>query len=247
MRVTTGRLTTGLCALVLILASGCGAADAISEGISGTSVSQSPSRGVTSLQTAPFDDTGAPAHVTPAPAPAPDQPPQDPDYVPDFTTVAANFDPGKQRLIWVLPPGMHGTGPWGFDVTVRMKGEVKHETQLPLLAKVQPSGTQAEFPAGYEIIRLTDDGQWTARTAELDKVIQQLIAEHGRGNGELEFSSLLQVSLDAAARQKYCVEHKPADVRFYVEELGKSELIMLLDGVDQTFANFLLKPVCEAN
>jgi len=202
---------------------------------------------MTSLQTAPYDDTGAPTHVSPpavAPAPAPQQQ-QSEDPTPDFTSVAANFDPGKQRLIWVLPPGMHGKGPWGFDVTVRMKGEVKHESQLPLTAKMEEAGSRAEFPAGYEIIRLTDDGKWAERTADLDALIQRLIAEYGRGNGELEFNSILKIDLDAAARQRYCVERKPADVRFYVEELGQNELIALLDGRDQTFANVLLKQVCD--
>lgn len=235
------RVRMGLCVLAL-LASGCGAAEVISEGISGNTASQSPSRGQTSLQTAPFDSAGVPTHVSPAPAPAP-QPPQ--DGAPDFTSIAANFDPAKQRFIWVLPPGVHGEEPWGFKVVVRHKGNVKYEGELPLSDDRElQAGSRPEFPAGYEIIRLSDDGLWHQRTAALDNIILGIIEQYGRGDGEVEFNSQLHLSLDPAARKLYCDEGKVADIRLYVEEEGKP-LLPMLDVAGEAFSRIAIMQGCQ--
>lgn len=236
------RVRMGLCVLAL-LASGCGAAEVISEGISGSSAGQSPSRGQTSLQTAPFDIAGAPTHVSPAPAPVPEQPPQ--DGAPDFSSIAANFDPAKQRFIWVLPPGVHGVDPWGFTVVVKHKGDVKYEGELPLVDDRElQAGSRPEFPAGYEIIRLTDDGRWRERTAALDKIILGIIEQYGRGDGEVEFNSQLHLSLDPAARKLYCDEGKVADIRLYVDEDGKP-LVPMLDVAGEMFSRMAIQQGCK--
>jgi|GEM_PF-1513171 hypothetical protein len=244
MRVKTGRIGAGLCAVALLLAQGCGAAEVIAEGISGNATGQSPSRGQTSLQTAPFDSAGAPTHVSPAPAPAPEQAPSQ-DTAPDFTSIAANFNPGLQRFIWVLPPGVHGEGPWGFTVQVRHKGEVKHESEMPLVAEKLQAGSRPEFPAGYEIIRLTDDGQWNERSAALDKVIMGIIEQYGRGDGEVEFNNQLHLTLEPAARKLYCDEGKVADIQLYMEESGKAELVSMMGGANETFSRFAIMQGCE--
>lgn len=236
------RVRTGLCALAL-LASGCGAAEVISEGISGSAAGQSPSGGLTSLQTPPYDGAGEPTHVSPAPAPAPEQQPQQ-DGAPDFTSIAANFNPGLQRFIWVLPPGVHGEGPWGFTVQVRHKGEVKHESEMPLVAEKLPAGSWPEFPAGYEIVRLTDDGQWNDRSAALDKVILGIIEQYGRGDGEVEFKNQLHLTLEPAARKLYCDEGKPADIQLYMEEMGKAELVPMMGDASAMFSRFAIMQGC---
>lgn len=182
-----------------------------------------PSSGKVSLQTPPY--TGD----LPSAPPAPDlsQAPPTAEGAPTFDSVAAQFDPGRQHFVWVLPPGVHGKGPWDMKAIVKLRGEPKFETTLPLKAELAAAGSRPEYPAGYEIVRLTDDGRWAERTAEIDRVIQNLIAEHGRGHGSLEMSNDLNVSIDPAHRQAYCVENRQPDVRMYVEEDGVSELIRL--------------------
>lgn len=230
------RVGTGLCALAFLLAAGCSAADVIASNTD----SPSPSGGVASLQTAPYDVAGQPTQAPPVQVPPPAG-----EEVVDFTSIAANFDPNIQRFIWVLPPGVHGEAPWGFTAQVRHKGEVKFETELPLVAQSIAAGSRPEYPAGYEIIRLTDDGRWRERTAEMDKVILALIEQHGRGDGEVEFSNKLNLSLDAAARQAYCAEGKTADIRLYVEEDGEAELIPMMDVAHETFSRFAVMQACN--
>lgn len=244
MSVNAGRMRTGLCVLALLMASGCGAAEVIA----GNTDKASPSRGMTSLQTAPYDDAGAPTHISPAPPAV--QPPAAPASVavgaaPDFTSIASNFNPALQRFIWVLPPGVHGEAPWGFTVEVRHRGEVKHTSEMPLVAEKLQGGSRAEFPAGYEIIRLTDDGQWAARTAALDKVVLGIIEQYGRGDGEVEFTNKLNLTLDAAAKQAYCTEGKAADIRLYMEESGKAGLVSMLDGAGDAFSRVAILQACE--
>jgi hypothetical protein len=131
------------------------------------------------------------------------------------------FDPATQRFVWVLPEGVHGTGPWDMNVTVKHRGEVKHQATIPLKAEILPSGSRPEFPAGSEVVRLSDDGTWTVRMAEVQKVIDGLIAQFGRGDGELMMESELRTSIDAAYRNAYCVEGKKPVVNFYLEEGDK--------------------------
>jgi hypothetical protein len=231
------RVRTGLCALGLLLAAGCGAAEVIASNTD----TPSPSGGVVSLQTAPYNDTGQPTHVPPVQV----QPPPG-EEVADFTSIAANFDPSIQRFIWVLPPGVHGEAPWGFSAQVRHKGEVKFEAELPLVAQKIAAGSRPEYTAGYEIIRLTDDGRWSERTAEMDKVILGIIEQYGRGDGEVEFSNKLNLSLEPAARQAYCAEGKTADIRLYVEEEGKAELVPMMDVAQEMFSKMAVQHACDA-
>jgi hypothetical protein len=230
------RAMTGLCTLAFLLAAGCGAADVIANNTD----APSPSGGVASLQTAPFDAAGEPTHAKPVQL----QQPLGGEVL-DFTSIAANFDPNLQRFVWVLPPGVHGEAPWGFTAIVRHKGEVKYEAELPLVAQKVTPGSRPEYTAGYEIIRLTDDGRWSERTAEMDKVILALIEQHGRGDGEVEFNNKLSLSLDAAAKQAYCTEGKTADIRLYVEEEGKAELIPMLDVAQAAFSRMAVQHACE--
>ena len=240
MRAGTGRVSAGLCALACLLASGCGAADVIANNTDGPSLSG----GVASLQTAPYNEAGQPTQAPPVQIqPAPPQPLG--GDVLDFTSIAANFDPNIQRFIWVLPPGVHGEAPWGFTAQVRHKGEVKYEAELPLVAQKIAAGTRPEYTAGYEIIRLTDDGRWSERTAEMDKVILGLIEQHGRGDGEVEFSNKLNLSLEPAARQAYCADGKTVDIRLYVEEEGKAELMPMLDVAQEMFSAMAVRHACD--
>jgi hypothetical protein len=183
-----------------------------------------PSSGKVSLQIAPYSGeatTGDP--VTPLVAP-PASPPtsaaSDPQYV-SLASVASQFDPATQRFVWVLPPGIHGEGPWDLSAVVKIRGEPKFTTTLPLKAELAPAGSRPEYPAGYEIVRLTDDGGWKTSTAQIDKVIADLVAEHGRGHGELEMISQLHVSVAPQSRGKHCVAGARPDIRVYLEEDGQ--------------------------
>jgi hypothetical protein len=182
-----------------------------------------PSAGKASLETPPYrgDAPSAAPPSTTAPTIAA------PSERPTFETVAAQFDPGRQHFVWVLPPGIHGKPPWTLTAVVKLRGDPRFETTLPLKAELLAPGSRPEYPAGYEIVRLSDDGQWTERTAELDRVIQSLIAEHGRGHGALEMTNDLNVTIDPTHRHTYCGAGGKPDLRLYVEEDGKADLIRL--------------------
>lgn len=184
--------------------------------------------GQPSLQSPPFTD---PVLSTPN-APPQAAPLKDPggaamSDTADFGTVASQFDPAKQRFVWVLPPGIHGKGPWDMKAVVALDGKPQFETTLPLVAEKSAGGSRPEFPAGYEIVRLTDHGEWVKNTAEIDAVIKTLVAEHGRGHGSLEMSNDLNLEIDAAHHKAYCTDKQTPDIRLYMEDTREPELIRL--------------------
>jgi hypothetical protein len=105
-----------------------------------------------------------------------------------------------------------------MNVTVKHRGEVKHQAVIPLKSEILASGTRPEFPAGTEVVRLSDDGSWASRMVDVQKVIDGLIAQFGRGDGELLLESELHTSIDPAHRNAYCVEGRKPVVNFYLEE-----------------------------
>jgi len=227
----------------VLVCAGCGGTEpptgapqsgALSGGLAGGGLAG----GQASLQTPPFAQGAAPSEDgTGAPAAAP--------AAADFSSVAANFDPDVQRFIWVLPPGVHGEGPWSMHAEVRHRGELKFETDLPLLAEKLAAGSRAEFPDGYEVLRLTGDGRWREQTAAMDAVILGLIEQYGRGDGEVAFFSRLNVQLDPAARQAYCTDGRNADIRVYVEQAGEPDLTPLtVGGFTDTFSRVALSEAC---
>jgi hypothetical protein len=138
-----------------------------------------------------------------------------------YMDAVEKFNPATQRFVWVLPEGVHGTGPWEMNVTVRHRGEVKHQARIPLKPDVLASDSRPEFPAGSEIVRLSDDGTWRSHMADVQKVIDGLIAQFGSGDGELVMESELLTSIDEAHRNAYCFEGKKPVVHFYLEEGDK--------------------------
>jgi hypothetical protein len=162
----------------------------------------------------PAETPAAPAETATAPAPLP-------PAAGAYTDAIEQFNPATQRFVWVLPEGVHGKGPWEMDVTVKHRGEVKHETKIPLKAEIVPAGSRPEFPAGAETVRLSDDGSWSSSMVEVQKVIDGLIAQFGRGDGELLMESELKTTIDEAYRNTYCVERKKPVVNFYLEEGDK--------------------------
>ena len=214
----------GVFALAAALLAACSAPDA--------TPAAGPSGGEASLQSPPFETPefhaapGQPATPSVQPAPALAKGAAEADSMP-FAAIAMQFDPGKQHLVWVMPPGIHGKGPWDLKSVVKHLDEVKFETTVPLRAEIKPGGGRPEYPTGYEIVRLTDDGTWKQRTAEIDKVIADLIAQYGRGQGSLDMTNDLTLAIDPAYKQTYCVENKPADLRFYLEEDGVADLVRL--------------------
>lgn len=217
--VKLGVFSMGRLAVFAILLAACSGPDA--PAVAG------PPGGEASLQSPPF--TEPEFHAAPGQPTTPSAPPASAaqaDAMP-FAAIAMQFDPGKQHLVWVIPPGLHGKGPWDLRSVVKHLDEVKFETTVPLRAVIAPGGSRPEYPAGYEVVRLTDDGTWAQRTAEIDKVIAGLIAQYGRGQGSLEMTNDLKLSVDPAYKKTYCVENKPADLRFYLEEDGVADLIRL--------------------
>lgn len=214
----------GVFALGAALLAACSAPEATS--------AAGPSGGEASLQSPPFTTPefhaapGQPTTPSAKPAPAAVQEAAEPDSMP-FAAIAMQFDPGKQHMVWVMPPGIHGKGPWDLRSVVKHLDEVKFETTVPLRAEIKPGGGRPEYPVGYEIVRLTDDGTWAQNTAKIDKVIADLIAQYGRGQGSLDMTNDLNLAVDPAYRQTYCVENKPADLRFYLEEDGVADLVRL--------------------
>lgn len=204
--------------------------------------SAGPSSGKVSLQTAPYTGAAMPGVAEAPPAPTTAAFPDTPQDI-SLASVASQFDPAKQRFVWVLPPGIHGVGPWDFRAVVKIRDEPKFETTLPLKAELALAGSRPEYTAGYEIVRLTDDGRWAQSTAEIDKVIQDLVAEHGRGLGELEMISQLYVSVAPAFRDQHCAPSARPDIRVYMEEVGKP-LISLNDASMSTMIAQVVRNAC---
>jgi hypothetical protein len=144
-----------------------------------------------------------------------------------FAEAVGQFDPAVNRFVWVLPQGVHGEEPWTMNVTVKHKGEVKYETRIPLKAEIVPAGTHAEIPATSETVRLTDGGTWKTQMAEVGKVIEDLIAQHGRGDGEMLMETELNSTLDATGKQKYCVEKQEPVIEVYIENANSPTLTKL--------------------
>jgi hypothetical protein len=159
----------------------------------------------------------------------------------NFQELASQFDPDKQRFIWVLPQGVHGVGPWDMAVKVTHRGEVKFESSFPLKAEIVPPGSRPEYKAGAETVRLTDGGLWRQRAGELDKVIADLIQQHGRGGGEVEMQNELHVSIDPPQRKAYCEDGAQPDIQLYVEEDSKPLIRMDIAAMKPIFAAVVRK------
>jgi len=201
--------------------------------------------GQPSLTSPPFSEPklstpNAPPHAAPL-----KQPDAAPEETAAFEAVASQFDPAKQHFVWVLPPGIHGKGPWDFRAVVALDGQPQFETTVPLIAEAGTAGSRPEYPAGYEIVRLTDHGEWARNTAEIDAVIQKLIAEHGRGHGSLEMSNDLNLEIAASHRKAYCTDKQKPDIRLYMEEDGKADLIRLDVEAMSGFIQLAVKQACE--
>lgn len=184
--------------------------------------------GQPSLQSPPFTEPklstpNAPPHVEPLKEP---DAPAASDVI-AFEAVASQFDPARQRFVWVLPPGLHGKGPWDMKAVVALDDKPQFETTLPLVAEKSAGGSRPEYPVGYEIVRLTDHGEWAKNTAKIDEVIQKQVAEHGRGRGSLEMTNTLSLEIDDAHHKAYCTDGKKPDIRLYMEEVGNPDLIRL--------------------
>jgi hypothetical protein len=162
--------------------------------------------------------------AAPLPAETPTVAPPPAAAGPSFAEAVGRFDPATNHFIWVLPQGIHGEAPWTMNVTVKHRGEVKFESKIPLKPEIIPAGTYAEFPADAEAIRLNDAGEWQAKMAEVGKVVDDLIAKHGRGDGEVVMMTEVNTALDDSGKQQYCVDRQDPDIRAYLEEGAPAKL-----------------------
>jgi hypothetical protein len=142
----------------------------------------------------------------------------------EFAQAVARFDPTQNHIIWATPPGVHPEGPWTLDLTVKHKGEVKHEEKIALKAESVAAGTVADIPAGYDAVRLSDGGTFRPRMAEVQKIIEGIIAQYGRGDGELVMTTEIHTALDDAGLKSYCTDKKTPDIRAYLEETAPPKL-----------------------
>jgi hypothetical protein len=181
----------------------------------------------------PSTTPAAPAAPAPIPAPAPTTPaPAPPDSAANKSVSEAfgSFDPSKQHIIWVLPEGVHGAGPWDMDVTVKHKGEVKYHTSIRLDAEIKPGGSRPEYPANTEVVRLSGGATYPAQMRKVNAVIQDIIAKFGHGDGELDKMSELKTKIDDAHAKAYCVDGKKPVVLAFIEEDHPPELTPLALG-----------------
>jgi hypothetical protein len=142
---------------------------------------------------------------------------------PEFAEAVGKFDPAVNHFIWVLPSGIHGEPPWTMNVTVKHKGEVKFASKIPLTPEIVATGVYPEFPAGSEAIRLNDGGEWKAKMAEVGKVVEDLIAKFGRGDGEVIMMTEINTALEAG-KKTYCAGKQSPDIRAYLEEGSPAKL-----------------------
>ena len=145
----------------------------------------------------------------------------------DMAKAIQKFDPGANHFIWLLPPGMHGDGPWAIDVELKHKGESKYKTSIPLKAEIIGPGDHFRPHPGYEAVRLSDAGQWQPVMAEVQKRMQAIIAQYGRGDGELILQNNLHTKLDEQGKKLYCTEKKVPEVRLLFEETEQKKISMI--------------------
>jgi hypothetical protein len=147
-----------------------------------------------------------------------------------FEEAIAALDYKTQHVIWVLPPGIHASGPFVADVEIKHDGVKRYELEIPLTADFPASGSRPEFPAGAEILRLSADATWTSRLAEVKDVVDKLKAEHGPGGGELNISSNIKTEIGAEVRKAYCEDDKMPDIGIFLEQGEPAKLYPLSIG-----------------
>lgn len=186
--------------------------------------------------------------VDPGPPPPPPlgPPPQATEGMTFEQTIGA-FDFRSQRLVWVLPPGVTGLGPWVADVTVMHGGEVKHQAAIQLTAEPVAPGTYEDLPRTAESIRLSAGDDWLAQRAQIKDMVDQLIAEHGPGGGEVTITSDFATEIAPAMKQAYCEEDRMPGVRIYVEQGTPATLTQLEVGPGEELLRAAVLSGCDAN
>jgi hypothetical protein len=140
----------------------------------------------------------------------------------DVGAVLTTFDYKTQKLVWVLPPGIHAEGPFLAHVTITSNGKVTHESEFPLVAATEEAGLASSFPAGSNVVRLSMDDSWPAKRDKLMTLVNQLKGA-APGANELEIASDFKTKIDDNYRRQYCMQGDKIVVDLYVEE-GQSTL-----------------------
>jgi hypothetical protein len=148
-----------------------------------------------------------------------------------FEDTLGALDPDAHRLIWVLPPGVEGVGPFTANVQVRARGEERYAETIPLGSEINPADLVAPALPGSQIIRLSADGAWPGRLAGIRAAMAAVTAEFGPGNGELEVSSGFITRMTDDGRARWCADgaERPP-VQLLLQDVGAGTLDMLQIG-----------------
>lgn len=146
--------------------------------------------------------------------------------------------------MWVFPPGLHGEGEWGLEAVVSLRGERQYSAVLPLVAEPLTPGARPEFPAGHTVVRLRDEGEWAVRMAQVETVIQDLIARHGPGQGALLVTPGFTIRIDPADRASVCSQTKAAGLLLYLEDAGQPDLMPIPQEAFSGFVDAALEKAC---
>lgn len=137
----------------------------------------------------------------------------------DAAAMVADFDHVGQRLVWVLPPGVHASGPFSATVNISHNGDLKHESRIALDAERLESGSRQEFAPGSDVVQLALGDDWPIERDRIVNLIRDLRAAHGPGGGELDVTSDFAVTMDESHRRGYCIEGQELPIHLYVGQL----------------------------
>lgn len=179
--------------------------------------------------------------ATPAIASAPAATPAEPPSPLTFEDVIAKFDAATQHLVWVLPPGVVASGPYGARIVVNADAKTEYETVIPLTGEKPAAGSRPEYPAGSEVLRLSTDASYPQRLEEIRAAMKSITDKLGPGHGELIITSDFKMQIADNYREEYCTNRKLPPTTIYLEQGTPSTLQKLpTDGGEAVLQSTIL-------
>lgn len=145
----------------------------------------------------------------------------------DVGNVLNSFDYSKQHLVWVLPPGIHAEGPFVAHVSISQGDAVAYQADLPLTASKPESN--AAFPAGSDVVRLSADENWIKQRDEIKSRVAAYQA--AKQHGEVEITSDFKTKIDENYRRQYCMQGNKIVVDLYLEDNGQLHRVDIADAM----------------